>query len=142
MAALSITPTNVVLDFSTASVKRDKNAGETITAGQAVCWDADNKVYMLADNNDADKYQAVGIALHGAHNGSPLAIVENADDLDIGATLVLGEAYFLGDTPGSIVPKADIGTSGMYSVFIGIADATDKLRVNISAKARADTAVA
>lgn len=51
-------------------------------------------------------------------------------DITIGATLEIGEAYYLGGTAGTIVPFTDLGAND-YVVFIGIAKSASVLTVDI-----------
>jgi hypothetical protein len=129
MADITITAASVVA--AAAATKESGIAGATITAGQVVYKDpADNK-YKLADGDSATAIirKPIGIALNGASNGQPLAIVK-AGDVTIGATLTAGAVYILGDDAGGISPIAD-GASGDDVVIIGVATSTTVLRVGI-----------
>ena len=87
MASLSITAANV-LSGSGATIERG-TAGATITAGQVVYRDTADGKYKLADADSATALarDPRGIALNGASNGQPLAIIR-AGDVTIGATMV------------------------------------------------------
>ena len=66
MVDLVITAANVVAG-SGATVDRHYNAGETVTAGQAVYFDTATHTWKKADANGAAALQvAGGIALNGA----------------------------------------------------------------------------
>lgn len=105
----------------------DGTAGETIAAGQAVYQDAaDANKLKLAHAAGAVELAAVrGIALHGSLANQPLRI-QTGGVITIGATLVLGEPYFLSQNAGGICPSADLGGSEFVS-FIGIATTTGQL---------------
>lgn len=129
MSDLSITAASVVAG-SGANIDRTSNAGETITAGQAVYLAASGK-WMKADNNSATALARVakGIALNGAALDQPLAVLKSGP-VTIGATLTAGVAYYLSGTAGGICPVADL-TTGMYPEIMGIATSTTVLNVDM-----------
>lgn len=132
MANLSITAANVVAS-SVARIERG-TSGATVTAGQVVYLDAvTTGKWQLAD---ADAVTApargqgkTGIALNGASDGQPLAVLTGGP-ITIGATLTPGTAYYLSDDPGMICPLADV-TGGDYYVLIGMATSASALNVDI-----------
>jgi len=129
MTDISITAANVVAGSNAAVL--GGQAGETITAGQAVYKAAATGKWMLADSNSAtaEVRAAIGIALNGASLNQPLS-VQTSGLITIGATLTAGVAYYLSDTPGGICPIADVG-SGEYVCLIGLATTTAILDVTI-----------
>lgn len=122
MAALTITAANV--QRSTGATIELGTAGATITAGQPVYLDtADNKLKLAdADGATALIRSVYGIALHASLDGQPLT-VQKLGDLAFGAILTAGEIYVLGDAPGGIMPKADLGAGDRVFV-LGIAKST------------------
>lgn len=130
MADVSITAANVVAGSGARIVHGTANA--TVTAGQAVYYDSSTDRYGLADSNSgtAALRTPVGIALNGAANGQPLAVLLSGP-VTIGGTLTAGVAYYLSDTPGGICPVADVG-SGEYSSVLGIATSAAILDVDIN----------
>lgn len=130
MTDLTITATNVLA--SNGATKRTGVAGATITAGQSVYVDAaDAGKVKLADNNaSAATADVKGIALHGAHSGSPIAYVEEDNDFTPGATLTVGTIYAASGTAGGICPVADL-SSGMYPAVLFIAKTTTKAVMRI-----------
>lgn len=129
MADIAITAANVV---AVAGSDIDRGtAGATITAGQVVYEDAATGKHLLADANSATAAARApkGIALNGASNNQPLAVLTEGP-VTIGGTLTPGVAYYLSDTPGGIAPVADVGT-GEYSTVLGIATSATVLNVNI-----------
>ncbi len=130
MADLAITAANVLAGAG-ASVSRGV-AGATVTAGQAVYLDTATGTWKLADNNSATAAVRApgGLALNGASNGQPLAVLTEGP-ITIGAALTAGVAYYLSDTPGGICPVADLAT-GEYPTVIGIATSTTALNVQIN----------
>ncbi|MBZ9873486.1 hypothetical protein LB542_21885 [Mesorhizobium sp. BR1-1-9] len=128
MTALSITAANVLAG---ANSTRDNGiAGAAVTAGQPVYKAADNS-YKLADTNDASALvrKPKGIALHAAAIGQPLAVHQKGP-LTIGASVTPGVAYYLGGTPGTIVPVGDL-TTGDHPALIGMATSATDIYVDI-----------
>lgn len=130
MADLSITAANV--KSSAGSIVDRGVAGATVTAGQQVYKDPATGKYLLADNNSATVRARTpdGTALHGASLDQPLA-VHREGDITIGATLVAGTDYWLGDVPGAICPRADIAT-GESPCLLGVAKSTSVLAYKIA----------
>jgi len=129
MADLTVTAANVA--EGSGAKKTTGTAGATITAGQTVYKDAaDSNKIKLAD---ADLSQAastvVGIALHAALSGQPITY-QTDGQLDVGATLTVGEIYVLSGTAGGIAPVADLAASD-WVVILGVALATDNLDVQL-----------
>lgn len=126
MADISVTASAVLAAADARVVKG--TAGATITAGQAVYRDTDRK-FKLADANNASATvrAAVGIALNGASDGQPIAVIYEGD-LTMNAVLTGGIPYFLSSDPGGICAIADVG-SGEYVCQLGIASSTTVLKV-------------
>lgn len=129
MVDLTITPASVII-ASHANIMRGKS-GATVTAGQLVYKSSTNASMLLADNNSAtaEARRPIGVALHGASTGQPLAYAPEGD-VTIGATMTAGVAYYLSDTPGGLCTVADLAT-GEYPCVIGMAISTTVLRINI-----------
>lgn len=129
MADLTITAASVLAADGSSS--EYGVAGAAITAGQTAYLDSTTGRYQLADSNSATVAARTprGIALNGAANGQPLAILL-AGPITIGATMTAGVAYYQSDVPGGIAPVADVG-SGEVSTVIGIATSTTVLKVGI-----------
>jgi hypothetical protein len=130
MADLTITAASVLA--GTGATLDRGTAAATITAGQAVYQDAATGKYLLADDNSgtAAARVPVGIALNGASNGQPLAVLRSGP-ITIGAALTAGAAYYLSKNAGGICPVADL-TTGDYPCAIGIATSASVLNVNIN----------
>jgi hypothetical protein len=100
-------------------------AGATITAGQLIAISASTGRFVLADANDVNLCQVIGIAAHAAINGQPLAVVWYADNLICGATLSMtNPVYVLSATAGGIAPSADLSAGGLYPAVVIIAFST------------------
>jgi hypothetical protein len=131
MAALVQTAASVVPE--TAGLRKiTVTAGGTITAGMPVYKDAaDSNKYKAARANAAGTSVVAGIALNGAANNQPL-VVQTAGEINLGATLVVGETYCLSDAvAGQIVPIGDLGAAD-YPVILGIARTTALLPLSIT----------
>lgn len=121
--ALSITVGEVEVYTGNAAAF---TAGETITAGMPVYLKAsDNRVWKCdANSGDIRTAVPVGISLHAALAGQPL-VCQTSGVIDIGASMTLGESYFVGNTAGEIVPYGDLSSSVV--THLGIAtDTTNK----------------
>lgn len=129
MADLVITAASVVAGSN--SSREQGAAGELLLAGQAVYKDDATSKYLKADSNSATvaARRARGIALNGGSLNQPISI-HKFGDLTMGATLTVGAAYYLSDTPGGICPVADVGT-GEYVCLLGIAKSASVLAVDI-----------
>ena len=129
MANLSITAANV--DPGANAIKGTGEAGATITAGQVVYLDPTNNKVKPAINNSTTPANVIGVALVGSSNNQPV-IYQIIGDIDLGATLTVGEIYVLGNVAGSISPEADNG-SGEFVTILGVATAADTLKMRIHA---------
>ncbi len=129
MADLTITATSVLAGAN--AVRDSGNAGEVITAGQAVYRSSTTNKWMLADSDSAtaEAKKLTGIALNGAALNPPLAVLKSGD-ITIGATLTAGTAYYLSATLGGICPVADVG-EGEDVCLLGLAKSTTVLVVAI-----------
>lgn len=126
MTDLSVTAASVVRG-SNASIENGYDAGETITAGQAVYFDPSTNKWMKADANATTALARTprGIALNGASASQPIS-VQTRGDITFNAVFTAGVTYYLSDTPGGICALADVG-SGEYFAILGIAKSTTVL---------------
>jgi hypothetical protein len=129
MADLSITAASVVA--GSGAKKAAGTAGAAITAGQVVYLDTATNTYKLADTDSATAAvrSPVGIALHAASANQPLTIVTSGP-VTIGATVAVGDVYYLSGTAGGLAPFADVA-AGDYPCIIGICTSTTVLDVKI-----------
>lgn len=128
MPDLSITAANVEPVAGYGYV--DLVAGATITAGQVVYQDSADLKAKLADCDGAAALAVVvGIALNGAAANQPVRVITSGD-LDVGATLTVGEIYVLSGTAGGIAPEGDLANPDKVSV-IGVGTAADNLKLKI-----------
>jgi hypothetical protein len=88
--------------------------------------------YYKGDCDDASKYDVSAIALTYGDEDE-YGVIQETGDINIGATTVQGEPYFLSDTAGGIKPAADLG-AGDYCVYLGTAkDTAGTLTLGIKA---------
>ena len=126
MADLVVTPANVGVG-SSAKVATVL-AGEAIDRGEWVYYDALTSKYMRADNTDADRSVAVGQAQSAAAADGDYFILMRSGEGIPGATLNLGEEYYLSSTPGKAAPFSDLN-SGDYVVSLFRATSTSAAEV-------------
>lgn len=121
MADLTVTAANVVKGDG-AKVWRGVFGG-TILAGQGVYRDPTTKKFLAADNDAAAASSLddtdVGVALNGGGANQPCE-VQYDGEINMGATLTVGESYAVSSTAGGICPVSDLG-SGDYPVILGVA---------------------
>jgi hypothetical protein len=129
MADLSITAANVVA--GSGAKKVTGTAGATIVAGEAVYYDTATSTYKLADTDSATAAvrSPAGIALNGAAANQPVTVLTSGP-ITIGATVAVGDVYYLSGTPGKLAPFADVA-AGDYPCIIGICTSTTVLNVKI-----------
>lgn len=134
MADISITAASVNASAQ-ATIRREYNFGATITAGQLLYLDANNK-WQLMDSNAAATGNGLtdmrGVALHGGANNQPAAVVTADPDFTPGGTLVNGLSYYASPNAGALANSADI-ISGNYPVLAGIAKSTTKMNLTFVA---------
>lgn len=129
-ADLTITAANVVAGSN--AKKQPGIAGAVITAGQPIYRDsATSKLAPVdVDSVTADARTPIGIALNGAAANQPVNYITEGD-LNVGATLTVGTIYVASDTPGGIMPAADL-ESGDYVTVLGVASAANNLRMKLN----------
>jgi hypothetical protein len=132
MADLTITAANV--DKGASATVLDVTWGATVTAGDAVYKDtADSDEWKPAVNSAAASsggstgaVNSVGIALNGGADGQPGQVMLRGANLDLGATLTVGESYFVSSTAGAIHPDADL-VSNDFVTYLGTAATASQL---------------
>ena len=125
MADLTITAANVIAQGGAS--KSNADAGEAITAGEALAKDSSGDL-VLASDASATLAAVVGISLNEGAAGQPIDY-HTGGDINMGATLAVGKHYCL-STDGAIAPVDDIAGSE-FPTYIGYAISTSILRVQI-----------
>lgn len=124
MADLTVTAASVL--FTSGTKESSYNAGESVTAGQCVYLSASST--WLKAQCDGTAVEAgssdLGIALHAAGAGQPLAVAKTGSTINIGATTSKNTVYFVSATAGGVMPVADLAT-GNRIARLGYATATD-----------------
>jgi len=131
MSDLTVTAANVV-PAANAQIARG-TAGGTIGTLQPLYLDANGKLQQAA-HTSATTAEVVGISLHPAENGQPIAY-QTGGDLAVGAILLAATVYVLGSAAGKISPSADLDaatTNTLFGSVVGIATSTSNLRVAIA----------
>lgn len=127
MTDLVITAANVL--EGTAARKQTGVAGANITQGDSVYVDTSGQLQAALKAVDAASAEAVGIALNSAEAGQPVTF-QSGGEIDVGATLVVGETYVVGAAAGGIAPIADV-ISTEFATILGVATAAGVLKMGI-----------
>lgn len=129
MADLSVTAADVgVTDGS--PIVRAVQVGVAVEQGQAGYKDlTNNDKYALADADLSEaSAKAECIFLSPASTDGYALAAFKGSSIDVGATLAVGERYYVSGTAGGIAPSGDLAT-GDYVTLIGIATATDTMKL-------------
>lgn len=126
MAALTITANDVnTVSGNTA----EGDMGATATAGQAVYKDtADSDKLKLADKGVAASAVVAGIMVVGA-SSVQRGRYQTDGEIDIGATVTLGERYFLG-AAGAIIPSGDLASND-YVAYLGTGSSSTNILLSL-----------
>jgi len=139
MAELTQTPANVSLMAQTSlSLLRPVQYGEAVSNGMPVYLHTDTKYYKAAPTT-ALTAAVVGIAVvGGALDGYGVIVLPGAK-INIGATLIIGTMYAIGDTTaGAIGPESDLGSADFpCSLGYSIAAGTLDFSISLSGVAKA-----
>ena len=127
MVDLVQTPANVALAAGGGS--RRGIAGATIVAGNSLYLNSSGQLVPAQHDVSAVEAACVGIALNGGATGQPIRYA-TAGNINVGATLTVGETYVVGAGDGAIAPVADVGT-GQFPTILGVATAADTLKMGI-----------
>lgn len=127
MADISQTAANVVV--STPNVSQPGTSGEALTAGQPCYTAVDGLIYRAKASGTAlqsgytGSQQNIWIALNSTPGANQPVLLFRSGKINLGATLVVGESYYVSTNVGKICPSGDIGV-GLYPTFLGIATTT------------------
>jgi hypothetical protein len=128
MADLTQTAANVRI--TSTSLVTIVNAGETVTPGMPGYKLAADSEYYKASSSTSITAAADGIFIGDADDGDRVSFCTKGD-MDIGATLVIGESYFVSNTTGKIMPSGDVST-GEFVTYLGTADTTSNINIVIN----------
>ena len=128
MTVLSITAASVAL-ASPGLITKEVVVGEAVTQGQVGYLKAADNKYWLADADAVATAAARGIFMTpAATDGS--AIMATFGDINVGATLTVGEVYGVSVTAGGIEAISELA-SGDFPTILGIGITASKLRLQI-----------
>ena len=105
------------------------NAGEAITAGQAVYMHTDGTL-LKAITTSAITAAARGVALNGGAVGQPITYVKSGG-YNPGVACVVGVVYGVTDTAGGVGDVADRGAADFITI-LGVATTTSRIEMSIN----------
>lgn len=128
MADITQTAANVAINDSAVKT-RLVQYGEAVTQGMPVYKKAaDGKYYKAQNDNTAADADALGIALTRGGAADSWGLIALEGNVDLGATLSVGESYFVSAAFGGICPAADIN-SGKFPTYLGVATTASNLKL-------------
>ena len=133
MADLTITAANVVWSSGSGPVS-GYNAGASVTAGQCVYLDSSTNpatLKLAQCDGTAAEAAAVGIALHAAGTGQPLAYAPTGAVINIGATTAKTTTYMVSAAAGGVAPQADLVSTNKITRLGYATDAAGAFVVDI-----------
>lgn len=129
MADLSQTAANVAIAGAGVST-RVVQVGEAVTQGQPGYLNSSDVKYYQADADaSAATANVAGVFLTPAA-ADGYAVIATLGPINVGATLTVGESYYVSDTKGGIKPSSDLATDD-YVTLLGIATSTSTLELSI-----------
>ncbi len=136
MADISVTAASVAQ--STGSVTIDCITAVAVTAGQCVYRDSStsNQLRLAQKDGTLAESQAVGFALHAAAAGQPCK-VQTSGNINLGATLTVGETYIVSATAGGVAPVGDVSTHFVTILGVAISASILQMGINIAGVAHA-----
>lgn len=122
---LSITAANVGIgDLSTTI--RAGTMGEAVTHAQPLYRASTNK-FLVGDANaaadDSTSAEITALALHAGSGDNAIVAIVTRGLVNLGATLVVGAAYYLSPDKGGIC-REDQLTTGCWVTYLGVARTT------------------
>ena len=105
--------------------------GATLGIAIPVYLDVSDLTHKAADNDASVSTDAVvGLTITPGVNGGYGYLATGGSIILVGATMAVGVTYYLGSTPGEIVPESDVST-GDAVTRIGTASTTTQLDLDI-----------
>lgn len=131
MADLTQTTANVVTHATSKNQLDVGVAGEALSEGMPVYKASDQKWYKAIASDTsvkAGEYSIRITATPSAPDGK--VVLQKEGDIELGATLTVGETYVVSATSGKICPIGDL-VSTNYVTYLGIATTTAKLTLDL-----------
>lgn len=129
MADLTITPANVGIQNSSPTI-RVVQVGEAVTQGQGIYQKLSDQKYWKALATGSDTANVYGVALTSGAADDYVIVVERGE-INLGATLTVGETYVVSANAGGIAPIGDLVSTNYVSI-LGVATAADNLELSIN----------
>lgn len=130
MADLTITDANVKVESGDDRIGQGLSYGEAVTALQPVCKNTAGAL-VKADATDSSLLAVEGLSLRAGDSGKPALLVKTGMKINVGAILTKRQSYVLSpNAAGGIAPITDLG-AGDYLVYLGYAESTSILVVQI-----------
>lgn len=128
MATLTITPEDVKTTDNETVVQKFQ-AGAAVAQGEPVFSNSSNSDKHEPALNNTASNDVVGIAITPAIADGYFYAVTSGK-MDLGATLVTGTVYAVGDAAGDINPVSDLGSAD-YVTTLGIATSTSEIDIKL-----------
>lgn len=110
---------------------RNVSYGATISPGQPLYLDSADGEHKLADANaSATTAAAKGIAMTPGVDGGYGLIATGGSIILVGTTMVVGQSYYVGPTPGEIIAASELAT-GDRVTLLGVAASATQLDLSI-----------
>tara|TARA_R110000803_G_scaffold32357_2_gene71377 strand:+ start:4750 stop:5157 length:408 start_codon:yes stop_codon:yes gene_type:complete len=135
MADLTQTAANVRITVNSGTTL--VQVGEAVEPGMPGYLKASDSKYWKGVSTTAATANVQGVFV-GNGDADDYVLFQTSGNINLGATLVVGESYFVSNTAGKIMPSADVST-GEFVTFLGTAStaALMTLSINASGIARA-----
>jgi len=114
MADITITASNV--SAGSGASKETGVAGVAINAGQWVYLVASTRKLGLADADNLESSQTVGIAVNSAAAADQPVQYVTAGDVNVGSVATIGTIYVIGTTAGKAFLTSDLTSTDYVSV--------------------------
>lgn len=130
MADITVTAANVK-PVGTSRTLQTVRYGETVTQGQPVYLKSADDKYWKADADTSAEAAAIGIVITPGV-ADDYGVIVTTGQVNMGATLAVGQVYVVSVNAGGVAPYSDLGT-GDYVTILGVASTTAILDIGINA---------
>lgn len=117
---------------TTNTIAERVTLGATSSVGQPLYEDVTVAKHKLAGNASTTLAKCSGITITPGVDTSESYIAKGGSIELVGTTMVVGATYYVGNTPGEIVPESDLST-GHIVTRLGTASAATVLDLSIKA---------